>query len=133
MPDYLFVYGTLRRSANHPMHQLLEQTSRFIGMAHFPGTLYQVSHYPAVVASTHPDEQVLGEVYQLLQPEQMLPELDRYEECGADFPAPQEYRREMQQVVLENGDSLTAWVYLYNRDTRMLTPIPSGDFLSQSN
>ena len=133
MPDYLFVYGTLRRGANHPMHQLLMQNGRFIGMAHFQGKLYQVTHYPAVVASANPDEQVLGEVYQLLQPEQTLPQLDKYEECSADFPAPQEYRREMQQVVLENGDSLTAWVYLYNRDTRMLTPIPSGDFLSQSN
>ena len=133
MPDYLFVYGTLRRGANHPMHQLLMQNSRFIGMAHFQGKLYQVTHYPAVVASANPDEQVLGEVYQLLQPEQTLPQLDKYEECGADFPAPQEYRRELQTVRLENGDSLTAWVYLYNRDTRMLTPIPSGDFLSQSN
>ncbi|HSG51383.1 MAG TPA: gamma-glutamylcyclotransferase family protein [Rheinheimera sp.] len=133
MQSFLFVYGTLRRCANHPMHQLLEQTSRFIGMAHFQGKLYQVTHYPAVVASANPDEQVLGEVYQLLQPEQTLPQLDKYEECGADFPEPQEYRRELQPVRLENGDSLTAWVYLYNRDTRMLTPIPSGDFLSQSN
>lgn len=133
MPDYLFVYGTLRRSANHPMHQLLMQTSRFIGMAHFQGKLYQVTYYPAVVASANPDEQVLGEVYQLLQPEQTLQELDKYEECGADFPEPQEYRRELQPVRLENGDSLTVWLYLYNRDTRMLTPIPSGDFLSQSN
>ena len=131
MPDYLFVYGTLRRGANHPMHQLLMQNSRFIGMAHFQGKLYQVTHYPAVVASTHPDEQVLGEVYQLLQPEQMLPELDRYEECGADFPAPQEYRREMQQVVLENGDSLTAWVYLYNRSTVGLEQLLSGDFMQR--
>ena len=133
MPDYLFVYGTLRQSANHPMHQRLMQKGRFIGMAHFQGKLYQVTHYPAVVASANPDEQVLGEVYQLLQPEQTLPQLDKYEECGADFPEPQEYRRELQPVRLENGDSLTAWVYLYNRDTRMLTPIQTGDFLSQGN
>ena len=131
MPDYLFVYGTLRRGANHPMHQLLMQNSRFIGMAHFQGKLYQVTHYPAVVASANPDEQVLGEVYQLLQPEQTLPQLDKYEECGADFPAPQEYRREMQQVVLENGDSLIAWVYLYNRSTVGLEQLLSGDFMQR--
>ena len=131
MPDYLFVYGTLRGSANHPMHQLLEQNSRFIGMAHFQGKLYQVTHYPAVVASANPDEQVLGEVYQLLQPEQTLPQLDKYEECSADFPAPQEYRREMQQVVLENGDSLIAWVYLYNRSTVGLEQLLSGDFMQR--
>ena len=131
MPDYLFVYGTLRRGANHPMHQLLMQNSCFIGMAHFQGKLYQVTHYPAVVASANPDEQVLGEVYQLLQPEQTLPQLDKYEECSADFPAPQEYRREMQQVVLENGDSLIAWVYLYNRSTVGLEQLLSGDFMQR--
>jgi len=131
MQSFLFVYGTLRRSANHPMHQLLEQTSRFIGMAHFQGKLYQVTHYPAVVASANPDEQVLGEVYQLLQPEKILPQLDKYEECGADFPEPQEYRRELQPVRLENGDSLTAWVYLYNRSTVGLELILSGDFMQR--
>mgnify|MGYP006195104969 CR=1 FL=1 len=131
MPDYLFVYGTLRRGANHPMHQLIMQTSRFIGMAHFQGKLYRVTHYPAVVASVNPDEQVLGEVYQLLQPEQTLPQLDKYEECGADFPEPQEYRRELQPVRLENGDSLTAWVYLYNRSTVGLELLFSGDFMQR--
>lgn len=133
MQSFLFVYGTLRSGAKHLMHQVLIKHSRFIGMAHFQGRLYRVTHYPAVVASANPDEKVLGEVYQLLQPEQTLPELDRYEECGTDFPEPQEYRREQQPVRLENGDSVMAWVYLYNRDTEMLTSIPSGDFLSKSN
>jgi gamma-glutamylcyclotransferase (GGCT)/AIG2-like uncharacterized protein YtfP len=65
-----------------------------------------------------------------LQPAQLLPLLDNYEECGPGFAQPQEYRRELQQVTLDNGDSLSAWVYIYNRATTGLRQIPGGDFLA---
>ena len=131
MADFLFVYGTLRRACAHPMHAVLAADSRYVGIAHYQGKLYRVSHYPGVVPSSNPVQRVVGEVYQLLKPAQTLAELDRYEECSADFPAPREYRRVLQQVTLENGDSVSAWVYLYNHSTDKLTAISSGDFLNQ--
>ncbi|HBN89771.1 MULTISPECIES: gamma-glutamylcyclotransferase family protein [Rheinheimera] len=131
MADFLFVYGTLRRACAHPMHAVLAADSRYVGIAQYQGKLYRVSHYPSVVPSDNPAQQVVGEVYQLLKPAQTLAELDRYEECSADFPPPQEYRRVLQQVTLENGDSVNAWVYLYNHSTDKLTAISSGDFLNQ--
>ena len=130
MPDYIFVYGTLRQNANHPMHQQLAKHARFVAMAHYQARLYQVSYYPGAVPSNEVANQVLGELYQLLQPEQLLPLLDNYEECGPGFPQPQEYRRELQHVMLESGASVIAWVYVYNRDTSGLQQIPSGDFLT---
>ena len=133
MAQYLFVYGTLRRAGGHPMHQLLASQSRFVGMAHYQGRLYQVSYYPGVVASATTTDRVVGEVYQLLQPEHILALLDNYEACAAEFPAPHEYRRQVQQVTLENGASVSAWLYLYNHDTTGLTRITSGDFLLQDN
>lgn len=129
MADFLFVYGTLRRACAHPMHAVLAADSRYMGIAHYQGKLYRVSHYPGVVPSDNPAQQVVGEVYQLLKPAQTLAELDRYEECSADFPAPREYRRELQLVTLENGASVSAWVYLYNRQLTGLKPIVSGDYL----
>lgn len=131
MADFLFVYGTLRRACAHPMHAVLAADSRYMGIAHYQGKLYRVSHYPGLVPSDNPAQQVVGEVYQLLKPAQTLAELDRYEECSADFPPPQEYRRVLQQVTLENDDSVNAWVYLYNHSTDKLTAILSGDFLNQ--
>ena len=131
MVDFLFVYGTLRRGCAHPMHTVLATDSRYVGIAHYQGLLYRVSHYPGVVPSANPAQQVVGEVYQLLKPAQTLAVLDAYEECSADFPAPQEYRRELQLVVLENGSSVDAWVYIYNRDSSGLKRITSGDFLLQ--
>ena len=133
MPDYLFVYGTLRQNANHPMHQQLAPHARFVAMAHYQARLYQVSYYPGAVPSSDAADQVVGELYQLVRPEQLLPLLDSYEECGPGFSQPQEYRRELQQVTLHNGESVSAWVYIYNRDTSGLTRIASGDFLSQPN
>ena len=131
MSDYLFVYGTLRQNANHPMHQQLATHARFVAMARLQACLYQVSYYPGAVPSNNVANQVLGELYQLLQPEQLLPLLDNYEECGEGFAQPQEYRRELQQVTLEDGASVSAWVYIYNRDTSGLKLITSGDFLRQ--
>ncbi|NRQ43259.1 gamma-glutamylcyclotransferase [Rheinheimera sp. YQF-2] len=131
MSDLLFVYGTLRQNANHPMQQLLAQHSRFIAMARYQARLYQVDYYPGAVASKNAADQVVGELYQLTQPNLLLPALDNYEECGPGFAQPQEYRREQQNIMLENGDSITAWVYVYNRDTAGLRQIQSGDFFAQ--
>lgn len=132
MADFLFVYGTLRRACAHPMHAVLAADSRYVGIAHYQGKLYRVSHYPGVVPSGNPAQQVVGEVYQLFKPAQTLAELDRYEECSAEFPSPQEYRREVQVVALENGCSVNAWVYLFNQSTARLKTILSGDFVADT-
>jgi gamma-glutamylcyclotransferase (GGCT)/AIG2-like uncharacterized protein YtfP len=130
MSDYLFVYGTLRQGVGHPMNQQLVAHARFVSMARYQARLYQLSYYPAAVPSASADDQVVGELYQLLQPELLLPVLDQYEECGEGFAKPHEYWRELQQVTLENGTSVSAWVYIYNRDTSALQQIQSGDFLN---
>lgn len=132
MAEFLFVYGTLRRSFKHPMHHVLAADSRFVGTAYYQGCMFLVSHYPGVIPADTPARQVVGEVYQLHQPEQTLAALDCYEECSAEFAPPHEYRRELQQVMLENGDSVSAWVYVYNHSTDKLTAISSGDFLDST-
>ena len=130
MADYLFVYGTLRQNAKHPMHQQLAKHARFVAMARYQARLYQVSYYPGAVPSSDVADQVIGELYQLMQPEVLLPVLDNYEECGPGFALPQEYRRELQQVMLESGASVVAWVYVYNRSIEGLKQIVSGNFLN---
>jgi len=128
MSSYLFVYGTLRRDAQHPMASYLNQQARWIGPACYQGKLYQVADYPAVVASSHPADTVYGEVYQLLTAE-LWSILDDYEECSPSFPAPTEYQRVLQTVYLANGNAISAWIYLYNRPVSSLKVIASGDFL----
>ena len=109
---HLFVYGTLRRGAAHPMHRWLE-SAEYLGTGRFRGRLYDVGSYPAAVASDDPADAVLGEVYRLREPAAILAELDRYEGCTPTDPAPHEYRRAAADIRLEAGPTVSAQIYLY--------------------
>jgi gamma-glutamylcyclotransferase (GGCT)/AIG2-like uncharacterized protein YtfP len=128
MSSYLFVYGTLRHAASHPMAAHLNQQAKLLGPASYQGKLYKVADYPAVIASSNPTDKVYGEVYQLFSAD-LWSILDDYEECSPSFAQPTEYRRWLQTVYLANGDEISAWVYLYNRDISGFEMIESGDFL----
>ncbi len=124
---YLFVYGTLRRTCSTGAHNTYLNGAQFIDDAKIQARLYRVSYYPAIVLSTK-EEWVTGEVYRLTDATQ-LQALDDYEECALPTQAAQEYRRELTQVTLSNGETLAAWVYIFNRPTDHLFHIQSGDFL----
>ncbi len=119
-PDYIFVYGTLRRDANSPMSRLLADHAEFVGNATYCAKLYKIDYYPGAVPSDNPNDIVQGEVYRFHQTDIALPLLDQYEEFGSEFPEPNEYLRQKQTVLLENGRTVTAWVYVYNRPTKGL-------------
>ncbi len=126
---FLFVYGTLRREARHAMHRVLRASADFVDEAVFQGRLYLVHHYPGVVASESPADSVRGEVY-ALRDVGLLEKLDTYEGIGADAPQPTEYVRRRQQVRLARGETVEAWVYLYNWPVDKFERLESGDFLA---
>ncbi len=132
MPDYLFVYGTLRRDAAGSPHPLLAGAAQFVGAAQCRGRLYQVADYPGLVASGNPRDMVRGEVYELDESLALLPRLDDFEGCGPGFPRPTEFVRRSRAVWLDDGTIVAAWVYLYNRSTDGLLRIEGGEFLRQS-
>jgi gamma-glutamylcyclotransferase (GGCT)/AIG2-like uncharacterized protein YtfP len=127
--DHLFVYGTLMRSFDHPMAQLLSRGADFIGEARCQGRLYLVKHYPGLVLSDDPAEIVFGELYRLRHPAELLREFDMYEACGAGFAAPTEYVRRMLQVTLNDQTASEAWTYIYNWPVIHLPRIASGKFV----
>ena len=126
--DLLFVYGTLRRVSRSRMHGVFLKSAEFIGKGGYQGRLYLISDYPGVVPSDDPDDIVKGEVYKLRDPDRTLRDLDRYEECGDEFPQPTEYLRQVQDISLFDGRTCRAWVYIYNRPTDTLQPVHSGDY-----
>jgi len=128
--DTLFVYGTLRRHTGHPMQRLLAGEATCLGPASWQGRLYRVAHYPAAVPSADPKERIVGEIWRLNEPERLLSQLDRYEECGPGFPEPTEYVRQIHRVRDTAGRELAVWVYVYNRPVEGLERILSGDFLA---
>ena len=129
--DHLFVYGTLMRSFDHPMAQLLSRSADFIGEARCQGRLYLVKHYPGLVLSDDPAEIVFGELHRLRHPAELLREFDMYEACGEGFAAPTEYVRQILPVTLGDGGAGEAWTYLYNWPVTNLPRIVSGRFMER--
>jgi gamma-glutamylcyclotransferase (GGCT)/AIG2-like uncharacterized protein YtfP len=129
MTDYLFVYGTLARSVNHPMHRHLVRHAEYAGEGTFNGILYRVAHYPGAVASSDPNDVVHGELYRLRDAEALFAALDPYESCGPDDPKPTKYVRVAATVHRPDGAAVEAWIYLYNRGVSGLSRIASGRFM----
>lgn len=119
MTDRLFVYGTLRTDA-HPMHDVLADAARRLGRARARGRLVDLGWYPGLVDDAR--RWVVGELWQLHQPEVTLSRLDAYEG--------DEYERMQRPVQLHGGPTVIAWIYLYEADATAHPEIASGDWLA---
>ncbi len=112
--NYLFVYGTLKRGGSR--HWLL-QDFPFLGRAKAKGfVLYDLGPYPAMVRGAGV---VCGEVYEVS--EEVLQALDWVE------GVPVLYRRELIEVVFEDGTPLKAWAYIYDGNVKGYPRIEDGE------
>ena len=112
MSHYLFVYGTLKRRSRHPMARRLANSARHVGTAKIAGRLYNLGRFPGLKEPTSSDDRVQGDVYDLGEDaERILVEMDAYE--NAESPPPTPYERLAAPVVLDDGRTLTVWVYWY--------------------
>lgn len=128
-PNYLFVYGTLRRACNHALLKEIDHYANYVSTATYQGNLFLIDTYPGAVPSVNPNDLIQGEVYCLTSEGCLLGLLDDYEECSPKFPRPAEYYRCLQNIQLINHHSVDAWIYLYNHQTQNLKQIMSGNFL----
>ena len=127
MSDHLFVYGTLLRETDHPRAGLLAYEDR-LGHGRIAGELFDTGRFPAAVPSDDPGRTVRGAVHELRNPEVKLKRLDEEEgNAGEDADL---FRRERVAVAMDDGRTVEAWVYFWNRPTTGLTPIPSGDYVA---
>jgi gamma-glutamylcyclotransferase (GGCT)/AIG2-like uncharacterized protein YtfP len=101
----LFVYGTLRRGSKNKFAKILAEQSEFIGTGKMRGRVYDLGSYPGAVASKRPGDWVYGELFRLLDPRKTFQRLDAYE--GPDFS------RTIVTILLDSGEQLDSWVYLY--------------------
>ena len=100
----LFVYGTLRRGSKIKIARLFHANSKFLGTGRMQGRLTRSHPHRGVVRSKKPDEWIVGEIFQLKDPAELLPILDEYE-------GP-EYKRTRVPVQLDSGNRIRAWMYL---------------------
>ena len=124
--QYLFVYGTLRRGARNSRADLLEQGASLLGVASIPGRLVDLGDYPGLVRPARSEDRVQGEVYRIKRPS-LLQRIDEYEGCDDDSTTG--FRRVPAAAVLESGEKLRAWVYLYEGPIPPGRIIASGDYV----
>ncbi|MEM8979421.1 MAG: gamma-glutamylcyclotransferase family protein [Pseudomonadota bacterium] len=134
--NYLFVYGTLLTSSEHPMGTLLRQHARLSARGSIQARLYQIDDpdapgkntYPGALPSPNPDDRVHGEVYAVMDPDTLYPAFDDFEACGPAWPEPHEFLLREVTVSLADGLSRKAMCYLYTWDVSSAQLIPSGRF-----
>src|SRR5260221_2797371 len=102
----LFVYGTLRSTAQNPFAIRLRSQAVLLGLARVRGALYNLGAHPGMIVSNSAGC-VRGEVYRLPD-EHMLVELDEYE--GSAF------ERVSVDALLESGVTEQCSAYVYRGD-----------------
>jgi gamma-glutamylcyclotransferase (GGCT)/AIG2-like uncharacterized protein YtfP len=129
MPEYLFVYGTLRPGmAPRRLARIMEKMSH-VGKGSTPGRLYDLEGYPGAVIDPDCDTQIKGDVFQLPDDGVSLAALDAYEGFDARYPESSLFVRRKCSVALEDDSKLWCWIYVYNWHVSPETLIRNGDYL----
>ncbi|BEQ12949.1 gamma-glutamylcyclotransferase family protein [Desulfoferula mesophila] len=123
-PELIFFYGTLMRPYPTLERLGVERLLAYRGWDAVAGRLYSLDRYPAL---TLEEGWVRGQVFELLDPA-ALAVLDRFEQYLPQDPAGSEYLRRL--LPLKSG-AASAWVYVFNRPTTGLAPVPDGDWAAQ--
>jgi gamma-glutamylcyclotransferase (GGCT)/AIG2-like uncharacterized protein YtfP len=126
MAEYLFSYGTLQPGLAPPEIEPMVQSFKPMGLAYIYGVLYDFGHYPGAV--TGGAGKVWGQVFALPDDPCLLGQLDEYEEFDPSNIDESQFLRQKCLAMLENGNAMEVWVYVYNRNVESAAVIESGDF-----
>lgn len=127
MADLVFFYGTLMAGFDRRRRAEIDEQLRFLGRGSIRAALFDLGIYPAAVPD--PDGVVLGEVYQMLEPQAVLAALDEIEGHRPDDPDHSLYVRTLTEVAIPGAALAPAWVYFYNAPLGHAARIASGDYL----
>ncbi|MFK7900636.1 MAG: gamma-glutamylcyclotransferase [Cyclobacteriaceae bacterium] len=125
-PDYLFVYGTLRKGFDHQYARSLEKECQHVGVGETQGILINIGEYPGILKSDSNSDTVIGDVYEV-EDESIIDLLDSYE--GVNNLIEDEYVKEMGEVLID-GEVYHCLIYYYQYPPTELEIISSGDYLS---
>ena len=127
MADLVFFYGTLMAGFDRRRQAGIDDKLAYVGRGSIKAALFDLGLYPAAVPA--PDRVVRGEVYEVTDPDAVLPALDAIEGYTPPQPDTSLYLRARVDVTLQDGAVRQAWVYFYNAPLGRARRIPSGDYL----
>ena len=123
----LFVYGTLKSTYQHPMHQSLLRYAIYTGEGFLLGKLYKIDWYPGMIPSDNEQDKVFGEIYTIENEKALFELLDEYEGYEINDEQNSDYLRRKAQVWY-NDKYLETWVYWYNQSVEGLEELENGVF-----
>lgn len=125
-PQYLFVYGTLKRGGKAHKRLRKDDGIRFKASGRIRADLYRLQDedYPGAVLTSAPNRFVKGDLFVLQDPQRALRDLDEFE--GVDEGL---FRRGLVDV-WSQGRRVKAWAYLYARPLAAAEVIPTGVYSS---
>ncbi len=132
MPEYLFVYGTLRQELVRnvsPELAALMQDLRFIGIGSLQGQLFDLGEYPGAILGENFETKIIGEIYELPQPREILDVLDVYEGFIPGELEASLFARSQEIVTLMDESQLPCWLYVYNDWVLNGRLIERGDYV----
>ena len=127
MADLAFFYGTLMTGFDRRRRTGIDPKMRFLARGWVQAALFDLGIYPAAVPAQ--DARVWGEVFELLDPDDVLTALDEIEGYRLGDPDSSLYIRSLVPVHLPDGTSPPAWAYFYNAPLGKAPRILSGDYL----
>jgi gamma-glutamylcyclotransferase (GGCT)/AIG2-like uncharacterized protein YtfP len=127
MSDLAFFYGTLMTGFDRRRRIGIDPKMRFRARGWVQAALFDLGIYPAAVRDN--DRRVWGEVFELIDAQNVLQALDEIEGYRPEEPDSSLYLRELVPVHLPDGTTERAWIYFYNAPLGRAPRIESGDYL----
>jgi gamma-glutamylcyclotransferase (GGCT)/AIG2-like uncharacterized protein YtfP len=126
--NYLFVYGLLKSDYDNEAAKTIRSHCTLIGEGYTYGRMFDLGSYPGIVYEKTSNLKVFGEVYRIdRNAHELIAFLDAFEECGPEFDEPNEYRKEIIPVNVNNIE-YNASTYIYNRNLTGLRMIATGKY-----
>ncbi len=112
--EYLFAYGTLQPGRAPQEIAPIVERLQIAARGYVQGTLYDFGHYPGAVLDAASTNRISGTIYKLPPDEDVLRQLDEYEEYFPDLPEKSQFVRRLHPVHRDDERTIPCWVYVLN-------------------
>lgn len=127
MTNLVFFYGTLMSGFKRAGRSRIDPNLTAVGPGSIQAALFDLGIYPAAIPAS--DGRVLGEIYRMIDVDDVLAALDEIEGYRPGQPDASLYTRVETPVTFDDGRVEQAWTYFYNAPLGRAQRIASGDYL----
>lgn len=132
---FLFVYGSLLSGFKSPAYEYIAKYFNLIGPAQVKGTIFDMGTFP-VGTSVDTGRIIKGELYEIRNPKELsfiLAQLDDYEGLYPDDGEEVYYRRALVDATTGEGQTVSAWIYWYDREVSNKPIVESDNMIDYPN